>query len=161
MQGFTILHHSLNAIGINGTGKFIIFRLASFYNRHSQIIFTNLAINIEHLYGFFFSLFSTGMSSMSLLPQKLSCAQKQSRTHFPAHNISPLINQNRQIAIRLNPFCKTVGNNGLGSRANNQRFFQRRSRNQLSVFAFEFRVGNNRHFFGKTFNVFSFFLKKR
>ena len=61
---------------------------------------------------------------MSLLPQEFCSTQEEAGTHFPTHHVRPLITQNRQIAIRINPVLISIPDDGFRSRANNQFFFQ-------------------------------------
>ena len=46
----------------------------------------------------------TGMAStLTLLPQELAGAQEQAGTQLPAHHVGPLVQQQRQVAVRLRP----------------------------------------------------------
>jgi hypothetical protein len=53
------------------------------------------------------------MGSVSLLPQEFAGSQEEPRTHFPPHDIGPLIDQEWKVAVRLNPPAEGVANNGL------------------------------------------------
>ena len=111
LQGFTVLHHGFHAVGINGSGEFFMFRLAADQHRHCQRVFAQIAISLQHALGFLFGFGGVGMSRMPFLPKELARSQKQAGTHFPTYHVGPLVNQHRQVAVRLNPFGKRVGNN--------------------------------------------------
>jgi hypothetical protein len=64
------------------------------------------------------------MGRVAFLPVELERAQEQAGAHFPAHNIAPLVNQNRQIAVRFNPLGIHRTDDGFRGGADNQRFFQ-------------------------------------
>src|SRR5438105_1925291 len=106
LQGFAVAHHRLNRVGTQRTSKFLVLALASGKYRDSQVFFSKGAIDLQHHQGTLFGLFKCTMSSMALLPQELSGAQKQDGTLLPAHHIVPLIEQKWQITIALYPFGK-------------------------------------------------------
>ena len=84
---------------------------------------------------------------MTFLPVKLSCTQEETRAHFPANDICPLVHQNRQVAIGLYPLRVHRANNGFGGWAQNIRFLKFRTT----------RVGHHRQLWRETFNMLSFF----
>ena len=61
---------------------------------------------------------------MAFLPQEFSGAQEGTGTHFPANDIGPLVDQQRQISIRLDPVFVCIPDDGLLSGTHNQFFFQ-------------------------------------
>jgi len=56
-------------------------------------------INIENQSRFRARLQFGLVNSMTLLPKKFGGAQKKARSHFPADNVRPLIDQDGKIAI--------------------------------------------------------------
>ena len=112
LQRPSVLHHRFNAVGCNRAREFVVFRLFAFNHRHRHIVDAQIFINAEHRFGFFFRFLKRCMSGMPFLPQKFAGAQKQARAHFPAHNVRPLVNHDRQVAVRMYPLGKRVGNNG-------------------------------------------------
>ena len=47
------------------------------------------------------------MNGVAFLPKEFGGAQKQTRSHLPADNVRPLVDEDRQITIRLHPFRVT------------------------------------------------------
>jgi len=43
------------------------------------------------------------MRGVPLLPEELPCAQEEARTEFPAHDVGPLVVEQRQVAVGLDP----------------------------------------------------------
>ena len=120
----TILHHRFNAIRINCSWKTLAISLASLQNRHRHPSFCKVGVDLEHFHRLFNRFFARRMSRVTFLPKKFCCPQKKSSTHFPANNIRPLIDQQRQITITLNPLCVCRADDCFRSWSNNQRFFQ-------------------------------------
>ena len=102
-----------------------------------------------------------GMRRVPFLPKEFGRAQEQPRAHFPAHDVGPLIDENRQIAIRLHPFGVHGADDGFAGRAHHQRFFERAGRNQ-SAFGADLKamMRDDRAFFGEAFDVRRFFFQK-
>ena len=60
------------------------------------------------------------MGGVSLLPQELGRAQEEHRSLFPAHDVGPLVDQQRQVAPRLDPLRVEVAEDRLTGRPNGQ-----------------------------------------
>ena len=88
--------------------------------------------------------------------------QEQSRPHFPAHHVGPLIDQDRQIAIRLNPLGIHGSDNRLAGGPHDQRFFQWSGRSQATRLGIGFQSMVRHHgaLFGKAFDVLGLFFQK-
>src|SRR4030095_585335 len=132
------------------TSKLLFFRLPAFDYRHGDIFLRESAIHAEHALRLFLRVLISCMGRVALLPEELRSPQKQPRTHFPPDDVPPLIEQQRQVAIRLNPISKRVPNDGLRRRPNDQRFLELRTTS----------MGDDCDFRRKTLDVFRFFLKK-
>ena len=64
------------------------------------------------------------MRRMTLLPQELGGTQEQARTHLPAHDVRPLVAEDRQVAVRLDPVFIGVPDDGLRRGTHNQLLFE-------------------------------------
>ena len=98
------------------------------------------------------------MCGVTFLPQELSGTQEQTGTHFPTNYICPLVAQDRQVAVRVNPVLIGTPDDGFRSRTDNQFLFQFGSRvynHTRTVFRiFQTIVCHHRTFLGETFHVF-------
>ncbi len=61
---------------------------------------------------------------MALLPEKLAGPQEHPGTHFPAHDIGPLVEQQRQVAPALHPAAHRIADDRFGGRSDHQRLGQ-------------------------------------
>ena len=61
---------------------------------------------------------------MAFLPEEFGRPQEEPRAHLPADHVGPLVDQDRQIAVRLDPFAVHVADDRLGRGTNNQRLVQ-------------------------------------
>ena len=66
---------------------------------------------MQHFFSFLNGFVAGGMRRVTFLPQKFGSSEKQAGTHFPTNNVGPLIDQNGQIAIGLNPTFVGVPDN--------------------------------------------------
>ncbi len=64
------------------------------------------------------------MGGVALLPQELGGAQEQPRAQLPAHDVGPLVEQQRQVPVALDPAGHRVADDRLGGRAHGQRLGQ-------------------------------------
>ena len=86
------------------------------------------------------------MRGVPFLPQELRGAQKEACPHLPPDDVGPLIDQQRQVPIRLNPVPVGVPDDRLRSGPDHQSFFQFRPA----------RMRDRRDFRREAFNVFGF-----
>ena len=164
LQSLAVLHHGFNAIGFQSPGKTFVGRFNAFNHGHGHKLFGKFGIHIKHLAGFLFGFLARGVGGVAFLPQKFGRAQKQTGAHFPTHHIGPLVYQNRQIAIRLNPALIGIPDNGFGGRAHNKFFFQTGRRvhtHPAVVVGFKAIVRYHRALFGKPFHVVGLAREKR
>ena len=133
LQRFAILHHRLDAIGVHRAGESLALSLLALDDGHRHPVLREIRVNLEHLQGFHHRLVAVGMGGVAFLPEELGGAQEKSRAHFPAHNIRPLVDEQRKIAVALHPLRETCADDGFGSWAHNQRFLQFARRNQAGL----------------------------
>ena len=113
LQSLAVLHHCLDGVGVKGTGKTLCLALHTLYNGYCHVVLGKVGIYLQHLLGTCLGLLAGSMSRMALLPQELTGTQEQTGTHFPAHYVTPLVNQQGQVAIALNPVFESIPDNRL------------------------------------------------
>src|SRR5579863_5824346 len=100
------------------------------------------------------------MCCMSFLPEKFSRTKEKSCSHFPSHHIGPLINQQRKIAVGLNPGFICIPDNGFTRWPHDEFLFQFcfRIYNDSSPFRIIFQtiMGDNGTFLCKSLHMRSF-----
>src|SRR5437764_4590900 len=116
-----------------------------------------LGIHIEHTLSFFARFGFAFVNGVSFLPKELSCAEENAGPHLPANDVAPLIDQDRQIAIALDPLRVARADDCFRSRPNDQWLGKRTRRNQLAFgIRLEPAMGNNRAFLCETLDMFGF-----
>jgi hypothetical protein len=109
---------------LHGAGKFFALRFFAGKNRDGAMIARKRFVNTEHALSFFARFGFGFVHGMAFLPEELRCAQKQPRPHLPSHHVAPLVEENWQVAIRLDPLGVTRADNRLARWPNHQRFVQ-------------------------------------
>ena len=84
----------------------------------------NVAIDLEHLQRLGHGVVAVGVRGMTFLPEEFGRAQEQARAHLPAHDVRPLVDEQRQIAIALDPALERVADDRLRRRPDDQRLFE-------------------------------------
>jgi hypothetical protein len=65
-----------------------------------------------------------GVRGVPLLPEELGGAQEHPRAQLPAHDVGPLVEQQRQIAVRADPLGHHLADDGLGRGPHDERFLE-------------------------------------
>ena len=124
LQSLAVLHHCLDGIGVEGTSETLCLALDTLHHWNSHTFLGKLGIDFEHLLGTLLCLFACGMSCVALLPKELAGAQKQTSAHLPAHHVAPLVDQQGQVAIGMNPVLEGVPDDGFGGRTDDEFLFE-------------------------------------
>ena len=124
LQCFSVLHHGFYCVSVKCTCKTFIGWFHSLYNGNSHIFFCKFTIYIQHSDCFFLCFFTGSMSGMSLLPQEFGSTQEKTGTHFPTENVRPLVTENRQVTVWLNPVLISIPDDCFWCRTDNQFLFQ-------------------------------------
>ena len=135
LQGLAVLHHRLDALRVHGSGELLPFALGPGDDRHGHPVLREGTIDLEHAPGLFLRFRLVGMGGVAFLPEKLGRAQKEPRTHLPANDVAPLIDQQRQIAIALDPVPVRVPDDRFGSGPHDQLFLELGLRIDLQALA--------------------------
>ena len=150
LQCAPVAHHAFDRVGLVGAGESFGRALASDDQRNREELLDELAIHFEHPERLALRFLGRGMRGMPLLPEKFRGAQEQARAHFPSHDVAPLIDHHRQVAMRLihcaNMWLMIVSEVG----PHDQRLFE------LLAAA----VGDDGELGGKTLDVLRLFLQK-
>ncbi len=102
-------------------------------DRHGHPVLGEIGVHVEHAHRLFDGFLPRGVRRVPFLPQELGRAQKQPRAHLPAHDVRPLVDQQRQVAIALHPARERVADDGLGRRPHHQRLLELAGRHELAV----------------------------
>ena len=160
LKCFSVLHHCLDGKGVESTCESLVGTLVSNDYRQGHSIAREIRIYAHHFHSLGCCLFACGVGCVTFLPKEFGCAQERPGSHLPAHDIAPLVAENRQVAPALNPIFVNAPDDGLGGRAHNELFFQlcvRIHHNSLSVrVVHQAVVGNDCTLLGKSCHVLRF-----
>gem|GEM_PF-1819055 len=162
LKRLSVLHHSFNRPSIDGTGKALAGRLFAYDDRNAKGICHKVLVHLQNEPSFLDGLFTRSMSGMPFLPKELRRSQEQARSHFPTHDVAPLVDEQRQVFGRLNPARERVADNCLACRANDQRLLKFRIwiGNQRTFVQREAMMGNDSTLLRKALHVLSLLLEK-
>ncbi len=161
LQGLAVLHHGLDGIGGDRPGKPLAGRFFPLDDGHGHFGFGEVGVDVEHFHRFFAGLGLGGVGRVALLPKKLGRAEEHAGPHLPTDDVGPLVNEDRQIAVRLHPFGVHGADDGFARRPDDQRLFQRCGGPQLSVgTGLQAVVRDDGTLFGKPLDVLGLFFQK-
>ncbi len=90
---------------------------------------------------------------MTFLPEELRRPQKQAGPQLPPHDVAPLIDEQRQIAIALHPLRIHIPDHCFAGRPNHQRLLQLPARLQALFPLLQFGMRDHRALHGKPFHM--------
>ena len=86
-------------------------------DRDGEVVAEELGVEpVDHA-GFLDRLLLGLVGGVAFLPEELGGAQEQARAHLPAHHVGPLVDQQRQVAVALDPAGEGRADDRLGGRA--------------------------------------------
>ena len=71
LESLSILHHGLDGVGVEGTSEALCLALHTLNHGYCHPLLCKLGIDLQHLLCFLFSLFTSGMGCVTLLPEEL------------------------------------------------------------------------------------------
>ena len=161
LQRFAVVHHGLDAQRRHGPGKPLASRLLAFDHRHRHPVLGKISVDIQHPRRFLPRLGFRRVRRMPLLPQKLGRPQEQASPQLPTHHVGPLVDQNRQVAVRLDPLGIHRADDRLAGGPHNQRFVQLARRHQSALRPrLQPVMRDHRAFLGKAFDVLGFLFQE-
>ena len=113
LKGLLVVHHALHSVGLLGAVELLLVRLTAFHHRHSQHIFEEVGIDVQHLLGLCPGLLLGGVHGVALLPQKLPVAEEGAAGLLPADDGAPLVVQLGQIPVGVDNVLIVLAEQGL------------------------------------------------
>ena len=160
LQRLAVLHHRLDAEGGLGAREALVLRLLAGDHRNRQQRLGELAVDAEHPPGLLERLLLGRVGGVPLLPEELGGAQQHPRAQLPADDVRPLVDQQRQVAVGVDPLGEGAADDRLGGGADDQRLGQLGGRMQGSVLALlEPVVRDHRHLLGEALDVLGLLLE--
>src|SRR6185312_7535811 len=103
LQCLAVLHHRLDRKRVLRPREALVRRLLAGDDGHGEGTLREGAVDLEHALRLLDRFLRRRVRRVTLLPQELRRAQEEPRPHLPAHDVRPLIEKQRQIAVRADP----------------------------------------------------------
>ena len=103
LEGLAILHHAFDGVGLQRAGEFLGVGFRTVQHRNRHVVFGEGAVYVQDAQGFLFGLFRRGVCRVSFLPEEFRRAQEGPGTEFPPEDVGPLVDEQGQVAIGLDP----------------------------------------------------------
>ena len=100
------------------------------------------------------------MGGVAFLPEEFGGAQEKAGAHFPAHDVAPLVDEQGQIAVALDPLGVHVADDGFAGGADDEGLFEFAAGLETFSPLFELVMGDDGAFHGEALDVLGFFGEK-
>ena len=124
LQRLAVAHHRFDRVRSVRPGESLGVRFFAGDHRHRRFFHREIGVDVQHLPCFGFRFFLRRVRGVPFLPKKFQGPQKKFGAQLPTHHAVPLVDQHRQVAVRLNPFRIGPADNRFGRRPDHQRLFQ-------------------------------------
>src|SRR5437588_390028 len=128
LERLVVLHQRLQRVRAQRARELLALRLQPGDHRHRHPLLLERAVHAEHLSRLGLRLRLGRVRGMSLLPQKLGGAEKQPGPTPPAHDVASLVQEQRQVAVALNPLREHRVDDRFGRGPHHERLLERRRR---------------------------------
>ena len=162
LEGFAILHEGFDAVGGDGAGEFFRIGFGTLDHGNREEFLGEGGVDIEHAQGFGAGFGFGFVGGVAFLPEEFGGAEEEAGAHFPAHDVAPLVDQEGQVAVGLDPLGVHVADDGFGGGADDERLFELAGGDEFAVGAFlQFRVRDDGALHGEAFYMFGLFGQER
>ena len=158
LQGLAVLHHGFDTEGVEGTGEALVGALVAFDDGDSHVFFHKIGVDVEHATGFLLGLLAGGVGGVALLPEELGGAEEHAGAHLPTDHVGPLVAEDGQVAVGLDPVLIGAPDDGFGGGAHDEFFLELGGGVDDDAFAVgvvhQTVVGDDGALLGEAFHVF-------
>ena len=112
LDGLAVLHHGFHRVGLFRSGEAFRLRLFPWNGGDGEHVPLEFFINLVHGEGFLNGFLAGFMGRMPFLPQEFRRAQEDSRPHFPAHHVAPLVDFEGQVPVTGGPAGESRADDG-------------------------------------------------
>ena len=124
LKRLAVAHHRLDRVRAFGTREGLASGLATDDDRHRRHRLREPPVAVDHLHGTSLRFLGRGVRGVPFLPQKLQRSYKRPRSHLPPVDVGPLVNQEREVAVGLDPLREHVVHDRLRRRAHDEGFLE-------------------------------------
>ena len=154
LQRPAVLHHRLDGVGVDRPGEALARGLLAAQHRHRHVLLGEVRVHAQHAQGLLDRLLGGGVDGVAFLPQELGGAQEQARAQLPAHDVRPLVDQDRQVPVGLHPLGVHLADDRLAGGPHHVRLVQLSRRHQPALRSrLQPVVGHHRALLGEALDV--------
>jgi hypothetical protein len=125
LQRLAVAHHAFAGERCGGSREALGIGLEAVEHRDGKHVLQHRAVDVgvdaTRVRG---GVRAGGVRGMAFLPQELARAQEQARAQLPAHDVGPLVQTKRQIAMALHPTCHVLAEHRLAGGSNDRRLLE-------------------------------------
>ena len=160
LKGLAVLHHRFDRERDLGAGEALVLGLLAGDHGDRQQRFGEVPVDVQHPAGLLERLGLGGVRRVALLPEELGGAQQHPRAELPADDVAPLVDQQRQVAVGVDPLGERVADDGLRGGTDDERLGKLGGGMQMPVRPLlEPVVGHHRHLLGEALDVLRLLLE--
>ncbi len=164
LECFAVLHESFDGIGGDGARELFGVGFCALCDGDGEDILGEVGVEVEDLEGFFLGLIGGFVCGVSFLPEEFRGSEEEAGSHFPSHDVGPLVDEDGEVAVGLDPLVVHLSDDGFGGGAYDEWFFEFGGGVGLDAAAggvfFESGVCDEGAFHGEAFDVFGFFCEE-
>ena len=121
LERLAVTHHRLDRVRCRSApGNVSFSRLAAADDGDGEPVLGTLRGSLEAGRDLVGRFLLRGMEGVRLLPQELGRAQEEARAQLPADDVVPQVEEQRQVAIGLDPVLDLLGDDRLARRPDGQ-----------------------------------------
>src|SRR5437899_648794 len=162
LQRLVILHQGFNGVRAQRARELLALRLHAGDHGHRHPLLGKAAVDAENGFRLALGIRLIDVRRMPFLPQEFRGAEEQPGPELPAHDIGPLVQEQRQIAVALDPLGEHRVDDRFRRRPNDERLFELRAgvdldrAGALLAGRAQPRVCHERDFLRETFHMLGF-----
>ena len=99
LQALAVVHHRFDGVSSLCAGKLFRVGLFAADNRHSQLLLTEVSIDIQDALGFRDCILSGFVHGVAFLPEEFAGTQERTGGFFPTNDAAPLVVQLWQVTV--------------------------------------------------------------
>ena len=161
LQRFAILHHRFDAPSLDRAGEAFAFGLLATDHRHREPVLREVGVDVEHLHRLGLGFLVGGVGGVTLLPEELRGAEEHAGPHLPTDDVGPLVDQQRKVAMALDPLGKGRADDHLAGGANDEGLFELARGHEATVGTrFQPVMGDHRALLGEAVDVLGLLLQE-
>ena len=125
LEGLAVAHHPFEGEGVDGSGEALLGGLAAEHHVDAEHVDHEVGVDVAvDARGVVAGVLVGGVGGVPLLPQEFARTEEDARAHLPTDHVGPLVDEQRQVAVALDPLREVLVDDRLGGRADHDGLFE-------------------------------------